>query len=369
MKKRYKIGGGFIVVLALAMAVIGVVFSYNSGCSPMPAVADGTESMKAVVYNCYGSPDVLQYTDVAKPVAGDNDVIVKVVKAAVNPLDWHYMRGAPYIMRAMGAGIGAPVDSRMGVDFAGIVDSVGKNVKNFAVGDEVFGGRSGAFAEYLTIPADRAIAKKPANMSFDQAAAVGIAGATALQALRDAGELQAGQKVLINGASGGVGTFAVQIAKAMGAEVTGVCSTAKVELVKSLGADHVIDYKKANYIDASIQYDLIIDMVGNYPLLSNLDVMTDNGTLVMVGSIDKGNWIGPLKRPIFGSIVSSFVDQQFSMLMASMSQADIEALADMMESGALTPVVGRHYAFKDVADAIAHSEEGHTRGKIIIDIQ
>ena len=369
MKLRYKIGGGFVVLLALAIAVIGVVFSYNTGCSPMPRVADGAESMKAVVYNCYGSPDVLQYTDVEKPSPADDEVIVKVVAAAVNPLDWHYMRGEPYIMRAMGAGVGAPLDSRMGVDFAGTVESVGKDVTNFVVGDEVFGGRSGAFAEYLRIPADRAIARKPANMSFEQAAAVGIAGVTALQALRDSGGLQPGQKVLINGASGGVGTFAVQIAKAMGAEVTGVCSTGKVDLVKSLGADHVIDYKKANYIDASIQYDLIIDMVGNYPLLSNLDVMTDNGTLVMVGSIEKGNWLGPLKRPIFGSLVSLFVDQKFSMLLARMAQEDMNALADMMASGELTPVVGRHYPLQDIAAAIAHSEEGHTRGKIIIDIE
>jgi len=369
MKKRYKIGGGFVAVIAIAIAVLGVVLSHNSECTPMQVIADGAPSMKAVSYNCYGSPEVLRYTDIAKPQPADDEVIVKVIAAAVNPLDWHYMRGQPYIMRAMGAGIGAPEDTKMGVDFAGVVESIGKDVDNFAVGDEVFGGRSGAFAEYVKVPSDRAIALMPANMSFEQAAAVGIAGVTALQALRDHGNLQPGQKVLINGASGGVGTFAVQIAKSMGAEVTGVCSTRNVELVRSLGVDHVIDYKKANYIDGSIQYDVIIDMVGNSPLLANRNVMTPNGILVMVGSIDTGNWMGPLKRPIFSMIVAPFVDQTFAMLLASLRQDDLIVLADMMAAGDLTPVTGKHFDLSDVAAAITYSEEGHPRGKIIIDVQ
>ena len=369
MKLRYKIGIGFVAMLAIAVAAIGIVLSHNSACVPTSAVAKGSATMKAVVYSCYGSPEVLQYTDVEKPVPEDDEVLVKVVAAAVNPLDWHYMRGEPYIMRAMGAGIGAPEDPKMGVDFAGTVAAVGKNVKNFAVGDEVFGGRSGAFAEFLKVPADRGIVKKPANMSFEQAAAVGIAGVTALQSLRDSGGLQAGQKVLINGASGGVGTFAVQIAKAMGAEVTGVCSTRNVDMVRSIGADHVIDYKKASYVEGSVQYDLILDMVGNHPLLENRKVMTPNGNLVIVGSVSSGNWLGPLKRPIFGAILSSFIDQEISMVMATITQDDLVVLADMMEAGKLAPVLGRHFSLRDVPAAIAHSEEGHARGKIIIDIE
>jgi NADPH:quinone reductase-like Zn-dependent oxidoreductase len=369
MKLRYKIGVGFVAMLAIAVTAIVIVLSHNSACVPAPAVAKGSATMKAVVYSCYGSPEVLQYTNVEKPVPEDDEVLVKVVAAAVNPLDWHYMRGEPYIMRVMGAGIGAPKDPKLGVDYAGTVAAVGKNVKNFAVGDEVFGGRSGAFAEFLQVRADRGIAKKPANMSFEQAAAVGIAGVTALQALRDSGGLQAGQKVLINGASGGVGTFAVQIAKAMGAEVTGVCSTRNVDMVRSIGADHVIDYKKASYVDASVQYDLILDMVGNHPLLANRKVMTPNGNLVIVGSVSSGNWLGPLKRPIFGAILSSFIDQEISMIMAMLTQDDLVVLADMMEAGKLTPVLGRHFSLKDVPAAIAHSEEGHARGKIIIDIE
>lgn len=212
MKLRYRIASGFLIFLAVATASLALVLGHTSACGPAPAAPDDTELMKAIVYRCYGSPEVLKFEDIARPTAADDEVLVKVHAAAVNPLDWHYMRGSPYIMRLM-SGLGAPSDTSMGVDFAGTVEAVGKNVRRFRPGDEVFGGRGGAFAEYLTIPEDRALALKPANMTFAQAAAVPIAAVTALQALRDMGELQPGQKVLINGASGGVGTFAVQIAK------------------------------------------------------------------------------------------------------------------------------------------------------------
>jgi NADPH:quinone reductase-like Zn-dependent oxidoreductase len=266
------------------------------------------------------------------------------------------------------AGIGTPKDIRVGVDFAGTIEAVGKNVSRFKPGDEVFGGKSGAFAEYITIPDDRALVLKPGNMTFEQAAAVPIAAITALQALRDKGHLKSGQKVLINGASGGVGTFAVQIAKSFGAEVTGVCSTRNLEMVKSIGADHVIDYKKNNYTENGEKYDLIVDMVGNHSLLDNRDVLTPNGTFVMVGG-SKGNWIGPLLGPIKALMLSPFVEQKFELLLASMKQDDLTVLSDLMATGKVTPVIDRHYTLEDASEAIRYSEEGHARGKIIINLE
>jgi NADPH:quinone reductase-like Zn-dependent oxidoreductase len=255
----------------------------------------------------------------------------------------------------------------MGVDFAGTVESVGANVTNFKPGDAVFGGRSGAFAEYVTVGADRAIVHKPGNLSFEQAAAVGIAGVTALQALRDKGKLQSGQHVLINGASGGVGTFAVQIAKSFGAEVTAVCSTRNVELVRSIGADHVFDYKKENYTESGEQYDLIIDNVGNHGLLANRGVLTPDGTLVMIGGA-KGNWIAPLMGPIKALLLSPFVGQELALILSEFNQADLNILATLMQDGELNPVIDRRYPLNEVPAAIAYSEEGHARGKIIITV-
>ena len=323
--------------------------------------------MKAVVYRCYGSSDVLEYGDVEKPVPLANEVLVRVHAAAVNPLDWHYMRGSPYLMR-LGSGIGAPKDVRMGVDFAGTVEAVGADVTRFKTGDEVFGGRSGAFAEYVVIPEDRALTRKPANVSFEQAAAVPIAAVTALQALRDKGQLEPGQKVLINGASGGVGTFAVQIAKALGAEVTGVCSTRNVEMVRSIGADHVFDYKKENYTESDNEYDLIVDMVGNHNLSANRRVLSEAGTLVLVGGA-KGDWIGPLKRPLGAMLQGPFVDQEMITLFASLSQEDLDLLAEFMRAGEVTPVLDRSYPLSEIPAAIDYSEAGRARGKIIITIR
>ena len=323
--------------------------------------------MKAVVYRCYGSPEVLEYTDVAKPTPADDEVLVKVVAAAVNPLDWHYMRGEPYIIRLIGAGIGAPTDSRIGVDFAGIVEAVGASVTEYKPGDEVFGGSSGAFAQYLTVRVDRGFAIKPAKLSFAHAASVGIAGVTAIQALRDYGNLQPGDEVLINGASGGVGTFAVQIAKSMGAVVTGVCSTRNVAMVSALGADHVIDYKKENYIEGGKKYDVVIDMVGNHSLLSHEDVLTPDGRFVIVGG-SSGNWLGPLIRPIGAKLIAPFVDQEFFMIMAILAKSDMEALAELMNSGQLTPVLDKRFKLSETADAITYSETGRARGKIIIEV-
>src|SRR6204780_3511492 len=282
MKLRYKVLGGLAIVLVVACVALSLVLSHDSPSTAAPPLAANTASMKAIVYRCYGTPDVLKLEEIAKPTPADDRVLVKVRAASVNPLDWHYMQGKPYVMRPM-AGMGKPDSILMGADFAGTVESVGKNVTRFKSGDEVFGDRDGAFGEYVSVRENGAMALKPTNMTMEQARAVPIAGITALQALRDKGKVQPGQKVLINGASGGVGTFAVQIAKAYGADVTGVCSTKNIEMVKSIGADHVIDYTKEDFTQGSLRYDLIIDNVGNHSLSEYRQVLTPNGALVMGG--------------------------------------------------------------------------------------
>lgn len=364
MKLRYKIAGGILIVLVVAVGSLGLVLSHNSACNPAPVVSSDAETMKAVVYRCYGSPDVLKVEDIEKPTPADDEILVRVHAASVNPLDWHYMRGSPYLMR-LGTGIGSPKETRLGVDYSGTIEAVGSNVTRFKPGDEVFGGKTGAFAEYVTVREDRAIAMKPENVSFEQAAAVGIAGITALQALRDHGKLEAGQKVLINGASGGVGTFAVQIAKAFGADVTGVCSTRNVLMVRFAGADHVIDYKQEDYTESGNQYDLIVDMVGNQSLLANRRVLSSDGIYVMVGG-PKGNWLAPLMGPIKALMLSPFVKQDFGLMLAKFSQDDLVFLADLMQEDKLTPVIDTNYELSEVPEAIRYSEEGHARGKIII---
>ena len=367
MKLRYKIAGVFIVLIVVGMSVLAVMMSHNSPCPPEALPSDHEKAMKAIVYRCYGSPDILELATIEKPAPADNEVLVKVKAAAVNPLDWHYMRGSPYVMR-LGTGFGKPKETRLGVDFAGTVEAVGKNVKDFKPGDDVFGGKTGAFAEYVTITDDRALALKPSNVSFEQAASLPIAAITALQALRNKGQLQPGQKVLINGASGGVGTFAVQIAKAIGAEVTGVCSGRNAEMVRSIGADHIIDYKKENYTETGQKYDLIIDMIGNHTLSDNRQVLTPEGTFVIIGG-SKGNWLGPLIGPIKATMYAPFVGQKFSLLMAQMRQEDLTTLAALMEAGEITPVIDRRYSLSEVPEAIRYSEEGHARGKIIISME
>jgi NADPH:quinone reductase-like Zn-dependent oxidoreductase len=322
--------------------------------------------MKAIVYRCYGSPDVLEFEDVEKPAIADDEILVKVHAAGVNPLDWHYMRGSPYLMRLM-SGLSAPNDARLGVDFAGTVEAVGKNVQRFKPGDEVFGASSGTFAEYVTVREAGAVVLKPGNMSFEQVASVPIAAVTALQALRDIGHLTPGQKVLINGASGGVGTFAVQIAKAFGAEVTGVCSTRNMEMVRSIGADHVFDYTREDYTESGQRYDLIIDMVGNHSLLENRGVLSPEGAMVIVGG-PKGNWLGPLIGPIKAMMLSPFVDQRFVTFVARSKAEDFAVLADLMRDGKMTPVIDRTYRLDEARAAIQYSEEGHARGKIVISV-
>jgi NADPH:quinone reductase-like Zn-dependent oxidoreductase len=368
MTRRGRILGVVVAGLALAVLGLAVVLGYDSPCEPPEPLPAGETVMKAIVYRCYGPPEVLALEDVAKPTPAQNEVLVKVDAAAINPLDWHYMRGQPYFMRLF-SGIGRPKVTRLGVDFAGTVEAVGEDVTLFKVGDPVFGGRSGALAEFVVVREDRALALKPGNVTFEEAAAVPVAAITALQAVRDKGVIQLGQKVLVNGASGGVGTFAVQIAKAKGAEVTGVCSTRNVDLVRSIGADHVIDYTQTDFTQGAARYDVIIDNVGNHPLLALRRVLEPDGTLVMVGGSGNGPWISPLLRPIGAAVLAPFVSQRFASLLAELNPEDLHELARLLAAGKLKVVIDQRYPLREVPAAIAYMEEGRARGKVVIDVQ
>lgn len=357
----------FLYGFSLVIVLIGGLFLYALATEKQEPIETGEPHMKAVVYTNYGSPDVLQIRDVRKPVPNDDQVLIKVRAASINPLDWHFMEGTPYIMR-MGVGLRKPKDPRLGVDMAGTVEAVGKNVTQFKPGDEVFGARNGAFAEYVCARADKAVVLKPANVTFEQAASVGIAAVTALQGLRDKGHVQPKQKVLINGASGGVGTFAVQIAKSFGAEVTGVCSTRNLDLVRSLGADHVIDYTKEDFTKGGQRYDLILDNVGTQPLSGFRHALQPKGICVMIGGggPNDGGLIGPLARPVKALMLSPFISQKMSMFMAELNKKDLTILGDLMRSGKVTPVIDRTYPLTQIAEAIRYLEKGHARGKVVI---
>jgi len=363
------ITGAILVVLLLAS--IGVFIAYWRSTNDCKRYTAGPANpMKAIVYCDYGVSN-LKVTDVEKPVPNDDQILVRVRAASVNPYDWHFVEGTPYVMRAMGVGLRKPKDTRLGVDFAGTVEAVGKDVTQFKPGDEVFGGRGGAFAQYVCPRATRAVALKPANMSFEDAASVNIAGITALQALRDKGKVQPGQKVLINGASGGVGTFAVQIAKSLGADVTGVCSTRNVDLVKSLGADHVIDYTKEDFTKSGERYDVMLDNVGNHSLSECRRVLTTKGKYVLIGGggANEQGFLGGLGKALWAMVFSKFVAQQMGMMMADANHNDLAVLADMMQSGKLKPVIDRSYKLEQVPDAIRYVEEGHAKGKVVITVE
>ena len=327
--------------------------------------------MKAVRYHRYGGPDVLELQEVDTPAAGDGEVLVRIRAASVNPLDWHFMRGAPYLVRAM-AGLSRPKPSasRLGADMAGTVEAVGQNVTGFQPGDEVFGGleERGTLAEYISVRADAVVLQKPAGLTFEQAAAVPVAAFTALQALRDKGRVQSGQKVLINGASGGVGTFAVQIAKALGAEVTGVCSTANVGMVASIGADHVVDYTREDFTRAERRYDLLIDIAGNRSLAETRRVLAPKGALVLVGGPNKGRWIGPFGRTIRMLLQSPAVSQRMVSFLAHQNRDDLAVLRELLDAGKVTPVIDRAYRLNQVAEAVRYLETGHARGKVVITV-
>jgi NADPH:quinone reductase-like Zn-dependent oxidoreductase len=353
-----------LVVVALMLAGLWYV-------RPRPPILLGSgEPMKAIVYREYGLADVLRYEVTEKPLPNDNQVLIKVRASSVNPLDWHSMRGTPYLIRLGETGLGKPVDPRMGVDVAGEVEAVGKNVIRFKPGDAVFGASGGAFAEYA-VASQRRVALKPASLTFEQAAAVPVAALTALQGLRDTGRIKAGQKVLINGASGGVGTFAVQIAKAFGAEVTAVCSTRNVDMVRALGADHVIDYTKEDFAQSAQRYDVVMDNVGNRSLSALRGVATREGIVVLVGGggPDDGRWIGPMVRPIQALVMSPFVSQEMSMLLADINSEDLLAMNELMEAKKVTPVIDRTYKLSETAEAIRYLEGGRARGKVIVTVE
>jgi len=359
------------ILLALFVGVILLFIAYwrsTNDCDQL-AAAEG-DTMKAIVYCDYGLAN-LKLADVKKPTPNDEQILVKVRAASVNPYDWHFIEGTPKIVRLMGVGLRKPKDTQVGVDFAGTVEAVGKNVTQFKPGDDVFGGRGGAFAEYVCRRAEGAVALKPASITFEQAASVNIAGITALQALRDKGKVQPGQKVLINGASGGVGTFAVQIAKSFGADVTGVCSTRNVDLVQSLGADHVIDYTKEDFAKGTERYDVILDNVPNHSLSECRHILNPKGKYVMIGGggPNDSRWVGPFGRVIHALLVSPFISQKMGMMMADPSQKDLAILGDLMQSGKVKPVIDRTYKLSEVPDAIRYLEEGHARGKVVITLE
>ena len=359
-----------IIVIVLALLVWFQIAYWTSTNDYDRQTAAPNRPMKAIVYSDYGLSN-LKLENIEKPVPNDDQILVKVRAASINPYDWHFVEGTPYIMRMMGVGLRKPKDIQLGVDFAGTVEAVGKNVTQFKPGDEVFGGRGGAFAEYVCRRAEGAVALKPANLTFEQAASVNIAGITALQALRDKGKVQPGQKVLINGASGGVGTFAVQIAKTFGADVTGVCSTRNVDLVRSLGADHVIDYTKEDFAKGTERYDVILDNVPNHSLSECRRILTPNGKYVMIGGggPNDSRWVGPFGRVIKTMVLSPFTSQKMGMMMADANGKDLTILADMMQSGKLKPVIDRTYKLSEVPAAIAYLEEGHARGKVVITVE
>ncbi len=325
--------------------------------------------MNAITHCEYGGPEVLKLEQVEKPILNDNQVLVRVRAASVNPLDLT-IKG-PLLLRPL-FGLRKPKETRLGVDYAGVVEAVGKNVTNFSGGDEVFGGKTGAFAEYICVLADRAVVLKPANVTFEQAAAVPVAAITALQGLRDKGRIRAGQKVLINGASGGVGTFAVQIAKSFGTEVTGVCSTRNVDLVRSIGADHVIDYTKEDFTRSEQRYDLIYDLVGNHSFSERRRILNPNGICVMAGLGGAGwheGFASRLLGELNGYLRSRFTRQKFIAYIAQFNKADMLILADLMQSGKVTPVIDRTFKFSETADALRYLETGHARGKVVVAVQ
>ncbi len=363
IKLLAKILTALIVIALLAITVGAYQISRDEPCPSAPAVS-AKATMQAVTHLCYGPPETLGYSQTAKPAPEPHEVLIKVHAAGVNPLDWHTMRGSPYLMR-LSSGLGEPENAKFGRDFSGVIEAVGQDVTRFKPGDAVFGGGNGAFAEYLVVSQDGAIARLPEDSSHEEGAALTVAGLTALQALRDRGQLKAGQKVLINGASGGVGTFAVQIAKQMGAEVYGVCSTRNVERVLALGADHVFDYKQENYTDSGEQFDLIVDMVGNHSPKTPTKVLAPEGRLVIIGG-SKGDWIGPIMGPVLAMLTQPFVDQKLIILLAQLKSEDLETLAGLMNNGTVRPVIDRLYPLSEVASAISYSETGRARGKIIL---
>jgi NADPH:quinone reductase-like Zn-dependent oxidoreductase len=324
-------------------------------------------SMKAIVRDAYGSPDVLELREIDIPEIADDEVLVHVHAAGVGRDVWHVMRGLPYPIRLAGYGFRAPKNPVIGSDVAGVVEAVGNKVSRFRPGDEVFGIGKGSYAEYVCAREDK-LAPKPTNLTFEQAAVVAIMGSTALQALRDHGKVRQGQEVLIIGASGGVGTYAVQIAKAFGAHVSGVCSTQKVEMVRSIGADHVIDYTQGDFAEGDQRYDVILDIGGNSTLTRLRRALAQRGTLVIVGGEGGGRWLGGTDRQLRAMMLSPFVSQKLGTFVNKENYEDLIVLKELIESGKITPVIDRIYPLSEVPEAMRYLEAGHARGKVVITV-
>jgi NADPH:quinone reductase-like Zn-dependent oxidoreductase len=332
-------------------------------------MTDDPKTMKAIVQDEYGTAaeDVLRLAEIGRPTIGDDEILVRVRAASVDRGTWHIMTGLPYAIRVAGFGLRRPKATNPGRSVAGTVEAVGKDVTRFQPGDEVFGIGEGAFAEYARAPENK-LAPKPANLTFEQAAAVAISGLPALQGLRDRGRVEAGQTVLIIGASGGVGTFAVQLAKAFGAEVTAVCSTSKVEMVRSLGADHVIDYSRDDFAAGEQRYDVILDIGGNSSLSRLRRALAPEGTLVIVGGETGGRWLGGSDRQVRALLLSRFVGQKLTTFISSENHEDLLVLKELIESGKITPVIDRTYPLTEAPQAIRYLELGHARGKVVITV-
>jgi NADPH:quinone reductase-like Zn-dependent oxidoreductase len=327
----------------------------------------GAGFMKAAVCTRYGPPDVIRILEVEKPVPKDDEVLIKVRAASVNPYDWHFMRGSPYPLR-LAAGLGKPKDNRLGVNVAGQVEAIGKNVTQFKPGDAAFGLCKGAFAEYACASESK-LGPKPDIVTFEQAASVPIAALTALQGLRDKGHLQPGQEVLINGAAGGVGTFAVQIAKSFGAHVTGVCSTKNVDMIRSIGADRAIDYTREDFTKGSQRYDVILDCIGNHPLSACRRVLNLQGTYVQAGGPTSRWMLGFLLRLLKMIVLSRLASQKTVMIGAKVTKEDLANLHNLMKTGKVIPVIDRTYSLTELPEAIRYQEKGHARGKVVITVQ
>jgi NADPH:quinone reductase-like Zn-dependent oxidoreductase len=322
--------------------------------------------LKAIVHDRYGPPDVLELREMEKPLVRDGEVLVRVRAASVNPADWHHMRGAPYIMRAQ-SGLSRPKHTVLGHDVAGEIEAVGPNVTGFRPGDEVFANVRGGFAEYTSVPEGH-LELKPANLTFEQAAVVPLAALTALQGLRDVGQLKPGQTVVILGASGGVGTFAVQIAKHLGGDVTGVCSTRNVELVRSLGADPVVDYTQEDFTRSGRKYDLIFQLAGTRSPSDYRRALTSKWTLVLSSGESDGRWLGPVDRSMKAVLLSPFVSQRLVPFLAKSNKDDLRFLRELLEAATITPVIDRTYPLSEVPEAVRYLEEGHARGKVVITV-
>ena len=353
-----------VVLLVLIGCLFIAYWTSTNDCERLSATP--SNPMKAIL-NCEYGVENLQLQDIEKPTPNENEVLVRVHAASVNPVDGHTIRGA-WLMRPM-SGMRKPKNTRFGTDFAGVVAAVGKDVTDFKPGDEVFGAKNGAIADYICVKAERAIVSKPSDITFEQAGSVGIAGVTALQGLRDKGHIQSGQKVLINGASGGVGTFAVQIAKAFGAEVTAVCGTRNIDLVKSIGADHVIDYTKEDFTKTDQRYDMLYDLVGNHSFSERRQILTPKGVCVLAGIGGAGvhpGTLGRIGRNFWNAFLSNFSNQKFVFYIAKLTKDDLNVLRDLTQSGKVTPVIDHTYKIGETQAAVRYLEEGHARGKVVI---